>query len=101
MVLGYAILSPSKRIKDNLGDDQPCILLIVGGDDVPRRMVSACRMEAIFVGAHVALPIFPLVNVGGAELPVLVWLIDARKESLSLLLVRQVQKILTIWVPLR
>ena len=37
-------------------------------------------------------PIFPLVNVRGAELPVLVRLIDARKESLSLLFVRQVEK---------
>src|ERR1019366_8489896 len=49
-------------------------------------------MQAIFVGAHVALPVFPLVNVGGAELPVLVRLIDARKETLSLLLVRKVQE---------
>ena len=39
-------------------------------------------------------PIFPLVNVGGAELPVLVRLIDAREESLSLLFERQMQKYL-------
>ena len=32
------------------------------------------------------------MNVGGAELPVLVRLIDARQESLSLLFVRQVEK---------
>jgi hypothetical protein len=58
-------------------------------------------MKAILVGLHVVFPVFPLVNVRGAELPVLVRLIDARKESLSLLLVRQVEKILTIFVPLR
>ena len=49
-------------------------------------------MKAILVGLHVVFPVFPLVNVGGAELPVLVRLIDAREESLSLLLVREMQK---------
>ena len=44
--LGVRHLQSSKRVKDNLGDDQPRILLIVGRDDVPRRMRRAGRMEA-------------------------------------------------------
>ena len=43
---------------------------IVGGYDVPRRMTRACRLKTILVCLHVVLPVFPLVNVGGAELPV-------------------------------
>jgi hypothetical protein len=34
-----------QRIKNDLGDDQPRVLLIVGGNDVPRRMMRACRAE--------------------------------------------------------
>jgi hypothetical protein len=51
-------------------------------------------MKAFLVGAHVAFPVFPLVNVGGAELPILFRLIDTLKESLSLLFIRRVQEYL-------
>jgi hypothetical protein len=84
---GVRILEFSQGIKDDLGDKEPCILLIVGRDGVPRRVMGACGMKAFLVGFHVVLPVFPLVNVGGAELPVLFRLIDALKESLSLLFV--------------
>jgi hypothetical protein len=40
------------------------------------------------------LPVFPLVNVRGAELPVLVRLIDTLKESLPLFFVRKVEEYL-------
>jgi len=51
-------------------------------------------MNAILVGLHVLLPVFPFVNVGGAELPVLVRLIDALKKSLSLFVVREMEEYL-------
>src|ERR1019366_4034720 len=57
-------------------------------------MTSTCRMKAILVGLHIVLPVFPLVNVGGAEFPVLIWLIDALKESPSLLIVGKVEEYL-------
>jgi len=38
------------------------------------------------------LPVFPLVNIREAEFPVLVRLIDAREESLSLFFLRKVEK---------
>src|ERR1035438_148232 len=56
--------------------------------------MSACCMKAILVSLHVVFPVLPLVNVCGAELPVLFRLIDALKESLSLLIVRKVQEYL-------
>jgi hypothetical protein len=39
-------------------------------------------------------PVLPLVNVGGAELPVFVRFINASEESLSLLLAGEVQEYL-------
>ena len=48
----------------------------------------------ILVSLHVVLPVLSLVNVRCAELPVLFRLIDALKESLSLLIVRKVQEYL-------
>ena len=73
-------------------DDEPCVLLIIGGDDVPRRMMSACSAKAILVNLRVVFPVFPLVNVRGAELPVLVGFVDPGKKSLPLLRARQVEK---------
>jgi len=67
---------------------------IIGGDDIPRRVICASGVEAILVGFHVVFPIFPLVDVRGAELPVLVRLFHALKESLSLFIVREVQEYL-------
>ncbi len=89
---GIRHIEIAQHIEHDLGDDQPRVFLVVGGDDVPWRMMSARRVKAILVGVHVVLPEFPLVDVGGAELPVLVWFIDAREKSLSLLFVRQMQK---------
>src|ERR1035438_764205 len=57
-------------------------------------MMSACGMKAILIDLQVTFPVFPLVNVGGTELPVLFRLIDALKESLSLLFIRKVQEYL-------
>jgi len=39
-------LEISQRIKDDLGNNQSCVFLIVGGNDVPRRTVSACPMKS-------------------------------------------------------
>ncbi len=81
-----------ERIQDNLGNSQAGVFLIVGGNDVPGRVMGACRLQASLVSLHVVLPVFPLVNVRGAELPVLVRLINALEESLSLLFLRKVEE---------
>jgi len=97
---GVSILrSPAHQ--RHLRDNQPCILLIVGGDDVPGRVMSACGMKALFLGRHVLFPVFSLVNVGGTELPVLFRLIDALKESFLRSSKERCRNILTASVPLR
>ncbi len=92
--LGIRHLEVSHRIYDDLGDDKSRVVFVVGGDDVPRRMLSAGCTKAISVGFHILLPVFPLVNVGDAEFPVLVRHIDAGKEPLSLFFVREVEEYL-------
>ena len=89
---GIGHLKFVKRIQDNLGNDQPGILLIIGGNDVPGRVMGAGRGQASLISSHVMLPVLPLVNVRDAEFPVLVRLINALEESLSLLCFRQVQE---------
>ena len=54
--------------------------------------MSAGRVQAIFKSMHILFPIFPLVNVGEAEFPILVRLINAFEKSLSLFILRQVQE---------
>src|SRR5665213_3021560 len=54
--------------------------------------MSAGRRQASLVGLDIMRPVFPLVNVSEAEFPVLVRLIDALQESLSLFMLRQVKK---------
>ena len=81
-----------ERIKDNAGNNQPGILLIIGGNDEPGCVPGAGRVQALFISLHVMLPIFPFVNVSGAEFPILLRLINAFEKSLSLLVLRQVQE---------
>ncbi|MGB7758804.1 MAG: HAD-IC family P-type ATPase [Bryobacteraceae bacterium] len=82
----------AERIQNNLGNSQASAVLIVGGNDVPWRVMGARRLQASLVSLHVMLPIFPLVNVRGAEFPVLVGLINALEESLPLLFLRKVEE---------
>ena len=48
--------------------------------------------QASLISLHVTLPVVPLVNVREAEFPVLARLINALEESLSLLVLRQVEE---------
>ena len=79
-------------VEDNLGYDQSSILLVVGGNDIPGRVPGACRTEAFFIGLHVLLPEFPLLNVPKAQFPILFLLIDALKETLSLFFLGEVEE---------
>ena len=78
--LGIGHLKFIERIKDNLGNNQPGILLVIGGNDVPGRVMGAGRVQASLISLHVLLPVFPLVNVREAEFPVFVRLINALQE---------------------
>src|ERR1035438_9171408 len=54
--------------------------------------IGAGRVQAILKSLDVILPVFPLVNVREAELPVLVRLINALQESLSLFVLRKMEE---------
>lgn len=75
--LGICHLKVFERIKNNSGDDQPGVLLVIGWNDLPGCVMGACRLQAILVSLRVMLPVFPLVNVHQAEFPVFVRLVDA------------------------
>ena len=55
------------------------------------RFASACRTEAFLESRHIVFPEISLLNVGEAEFPIFVRLIDALKKAFSLLVFRQVE----------
>ena len=81
-----------ERIEDDLGHDQPGILLVIGRNDLPGRVPRARRAQAFLVRFHVRLPVVTLAHVGLAELPVLVRLLDAGQEALPLFVLREVEE---------
>src|SRR5580658_3552617 len=83
---GILHFQPCDRIQSDLRDDQPRILLIVCGHDIPRGVPGARRAQALLVGFQVILPEPPLGDVGVAEFPVLLRIVDASEEALALLL---------------
>jgi hypothetical protein len=50
------------------------------------------RTQASFVGFHVVFPVFALFDIGGAELPILLRLVDAGEKALALLVLGQVEE---------
>jgi hypothetical protein len=65
--------------------------LFVGRNDIPRGFASACLTETLLASRHIAPPELSLLNVGKAEFPIFVRLIDALKKALALLILRQVE----------
>jgi hypothetical protein len=81
--LGIGHFQSMECIKDNLGHNQPGVPLIIGGDDIPWRVMGAGRVQVRLIRLDVMLPVFSFVNVGKADFPVLLRLIDALEEALS------------------
>src|SRR5712692_756585 len=79
-------------VHDRCRDDQPRIPFVVGGDDVPRRMLSRGMLDHFLVGGHVVAPEAALTDVGGRKLPVLRGLFEPPQEALALLPFREVEK---------
>jgi hypothetical protein len=75
-----------------MGNNQSGILLVVGGNSVPGCVRGACRVQTILKSLDIVLPIFSFVNVRAAELPILVRLINALEETLSLFALREVEE---------
>jgi cyclic beta-1,2-glucan synthetase len=99
---GYAVLQPRvtpslpmgregslfQRIFSSASGIDP----VIGGNRVPRRVMSAGFRQAIFIRPSILFPVGSFVNVRCAEFPILVGLINALQESLCLLLLRQVKE---------
>jgi hypothetical protein len=69
---GICHLKLIKGTYDNSGNDQPGVLLVIGGNDIPGRVTGAFPVQAILVSIHVIFPELFFVNVRGAELPILI-----------------------------
>src|SRR5208283_276988 len=52
-----------ERADENLRDDQACVLLVVGGHDVPGCLLRARRAQALLVRFSVPPPELPLLGV--------------------------------------
>jgi len=77
-------IQTTKCIEHGLRHDEPAVLLVVSGYDVPRRVTSACRAKTFLIGRHVFSPEISLPHVGFVEFPVLLGIIDSADKSLSL-----------------
>src|SRR5262245_10372977 len=53
-----------QRLDDGRPDDDPREPLVVGRDDVPRRVLRGRVPDHVLVGAHVVLPVAALRGVG-------------------------------------
>ena len=67
-------------------------VLVIGGDDVPRRPLGRCRRDGVFVRLHVLIPVGPHCHIGGVELPLLVGVVEASHEASLLLGLGHVQE---------
>jgi hypothetical protein len=73
---GIGHVEASECTQDNLGSNQPGILLVIREDDISGRVSGAGRGQAVFISLHGMFPVFALANVGETEFPVLVRLIN-------------------------
>jgi hypothetical protein len=91
VVLGYAIFSPLNASRTIWETINRAFSLSSAGTTY-QGAIRACRVQASLISRHVILPVFPLVNVSEAKFPVLVGLINALEESLSLFFLRKVEE---------
>ena len=89
---GITHLQRLQRVEDDLRNDEPGVFLVVGGNDIPRRMSGAGRAEAGFIGLHVIFPEFPFRDVGLAEFPVFFRVVNAFEKPPALFVLGQVQE---------
>src|SRR5262249_41648587 len=67
------------------------VSLVVGRHDIPRCVMRARCRETLLVRAHVLPPPISLFEIGCAEFPILVGVVEAIEEALSLLLFREMK----------
>ena len=90
----FRIIHPElfQRIEDDLRNDQPGVLFVIGGDDIPGCGCGARCTQACLIRLPVVIPQFPLSDVSETEFPVLRRFINALEQALSLFVLRQVEE---------
>src|SRR5436190_1691103 len=84
--------SHSARYDGSHRADDPREPFVVGGHDVPRRVLRCRVADRVLVGAHVVAPVRALLRVVRGELPVLLRLLEPLEEAALLLALRDVQE---------
>src|SRR4051794_31845264 len=85
-------LQPAQPLRDRRHHGQPREPLVVGRDHEPGRLRGGGRADRVLVGRLVLVPVLPLGDVAGRELPVFPGLVEAGEEALLLLRLRHVEE---------
>ena len=88
------------RMHDRGGDDEPGKPLVVGGHDKPWRLFGRGCPDRFLERAHVIVPKLTFLHIGWRKFPGLLRLVEARDESLLLLVARDVKEELQNFRPL-
>src|ERR1700683_3584859 len=89
---GIGELQPGYRVENDLRDEQASILLVVSGNNIPGRFLGAGGGDAFPIDLHVLVPEFAFLDIGQAELPILVRIVDAGEETLALLVLGEMEE---------
>ncbi len=81
-----------ERLENNLRNNQPGVLLVVGRHHMPRRTLCTRRAQARLIDLHVLRPELPLFYVGHTEFPVFFGLVDPIEKALSLFFLGKMQE---------
>ena len=90
--VGVAEVETAEGIDDNFGDDEAGVFFVVGGDDIPGSGGGAGGAEGSGIGVLVVIPVAALLDVGEAEFPVFLGLVDAGEEALALFCFGEVEE---------
>ena len=69
--VGEGEIEGVEGFENGAGDDEAGEPLVVGGDDVPGRMLGGGLLNHFFVSFLIILPEAALLNVGHGKLPIL------------------------------
>src|SRR5947207_2325861 len=94
--LGEPELQALQRVDDQIGDHDAREPLVIRRHDEPRRVLRARLRQHRLVRGHVVAPAGALVQIAGAELPVLRRLAQHLEQPAPRLLLRDVREKLTV-----
>jgi hypothetical protein len=90
--LWIAHVEPFERVEHDPRDDRTGVLLVVGRQELPGRLVDAGRAQTFFVGPRVVMPEFPLLQIRVAEFAILLGVVGALQKPLLSLFPREVEE---------